>query len=78
MPLNLVLVKGLHVTGVDVRTLRELEPQVIADGLAGMGDLMRRGWRPAIDLVVPLERVSEALARVADGQAMGKVVVTVA
>ena len=78
LPLNLVLVKGLHVTGVDVRTLRELEPQVIADGLAGMGDLMRRGWRPAIDLVVPLERVSEALARVADGQAMGKVVVTVA
>jgi len=77
VPLNLVLVKGLQIVGVDVRTLREQHPEVIAEGNAEIGGLIRRGWRPAIDTVFPLDKVAEALTRVADGQALGKVVVTV-
>jgi NADPH2:quinone reductase len=76
VPLNLVLVKGVHIVGVDVRTLREQHPEVIASGNERIAELISRGWRPAIDSVFPLDRVTDALARVADAQVLGKVVVT--
>ena len=76
VPLNLVLVKGLRVEGVDVRSLREQQPEVVAAGNREIGELIRRGWRPAIDSVFGIADVTAAMHKVAEGRAIGKVVVT--
>ncbi|MEZ0338869.1 NADPH:quinone oxidoreductase family protein [Mycobacterium sp. pV006] len=73
IPLNLVLVKGVHVLGfqfgdvpVDEFTRNEDElRELLTDGRI----------RPHIGAVYPLDEVAAALAHVADGRAVGKVVI---
>jgi NADPH2:quinone reductase len=77
VPLNLVLIKGIRILAVDVRTLREQQPDIVTAGNVAIGELIHQGWRPPIDSVYPLARIREALERVAGGRALGKVVVTV-
>lgn len=76
IPLNLVLLKGVGVRGFEVRTLPAQNPTAAAAGDRALARLVRDGLRPAVDSVFPLERVGEALSRVADGRALGKVVIT--
>lgn len=73
IPLNLVLVKGVHVLGfqfgdvpVDEFTRNEAELRaLLTDGRI----------RPHIGAVYPLDDVAAALTHVADGRAVGKVVI---
>jgi NADPH2:quinone reductase len=77
VPLNLVLIKGIRILAVDVRTLREHRPDIITAGNVAIGELIHQGWRPPIDSTYPLAQIREALDRVAGGRALGKVVLTV-
>ncbi|MFJ2667621.1 NADPH:quinone oxidoreductase family protein [Nocardia fluminea] len=75
IPLNLVLVKGIHILGFQFQDVAADEFQRNESELA---DLFTTGRvRPHIDSVVPLERTAEALRTVADGRAIGKVVIDV-
>ncbi len=75
IPLNLVLVKGIHILGFQFQDIAADEFQRNESELA---DLFSSGRvRPHIDFVVPLDRTAEALRTVADGRAIGKVVIDV-
>lgn len=76
IPLNLVLLKGVQIRGFELRTLPARNPTATESGELALAGLVREGLRPAIDSVHPLELVGQALARVADGLALGKVVIT--
>ncbi|MEU4650277.1 NADPH:quinone oxidoreductase family protein [Nocardia fluminea] len=75
IPLNLVLVKGIHILGFQFQDIAADEFQRNESELA---DLFATGRvRPHIDSVVPLDRTAGALRTVADGRAIGKVVIDV-
>ena len=58
------------------RTLRLLAARQSRDDLAEIGEMVAAGQlRPAVDRSYPLEETARALARVAEGRALGKVVV---
>lgn len=73
IPLNLVLVKGIQVMGFQ---FGDIPADEFARNDRELHELLTSGRvRPHIGAVYPLDRVGEALRRVADGQAVGKVVV---
>ncbi|MEV0674261.1 NADPH:quinone oxidoreductase family protein [Mycobacterium sp. NPDC050441] len=73
IPLNLVLVKGIHVLGFQ---FQDITPDEFTRNEAELRDLLTTGAvRPHIGAVYPLEQASAALRQVAEGRAVGKVVI---
>ena len=74
IPLNLVLLKGVQIRGLDIRTFADNAPQPAADAGAKLAQLVAEGLRPRISAVYPLREVVAAMQAVASGQTLGKVV----
>jgi NADPH:quinone reductase len=76
IPLNLVLLKGVHVMGLDVRTFREHAPHESQRDDDELFDHFLNGRvRPNVSRAFPLAEASAALRTVADRQVTGKVVI---
>ena len=79
IPLNLVLLKACQLIGVLTGTFASQEPEAYRDNVDELLQLYRAGKiKPFISERFPLERGSEALARLAARHAMGKILVTMA
>lgn len=77
IPLNLVLLKGVEVTGFTLAGLAHHRPDLVARDRTELADLARSGRVvPHISAVYPLEQSAEALAELAERRAVGKVLVT--
>ena len=75
IPLNLVLMKGVHVLGFQ---FQDLAPDEFRRNEVQLRDLQATGRvTPHVGARFPLDRTAEALRLVADGAAIGKVVVEV-
>jgi NADPH2:quinone reductase len=73
IPLNLVLVKGVHVLGFQ---FQDVPADEFARNEAELGELLTTGRvAPHIGAVFPLAETSQALRQVADGKAVGKVLI---
>ena len=78
IPLNLVLLKGITVQGMEIRTFMIDHPDEIARDDAELRQLFADGrLRPYIGARFPLEQAAAALRYVADRKAIGKVVIDV-
>ena len=75
IPLNLVLLKGITITGFEMRGFGEHEPERAAADRAALRELIAGGLRPRIGEVFPLKYGAEALQHVADRLAVGKTVI---
>jgi NADPH2:quinone reductase len=79
VPLNLVLLKGVHVLGFQLIDLMTHRPDAFLAGEREVAALVGSGAAvPHVGATFPLERTAEALRLVADGRAVGKVVIDVA
>jgi NADPH2:quinone reductase len=78
IPLNLVLLKGVHVVGFEFRGFVTNQPDDARRNETELIDLLECGRAfPHIGATFDLERAAAALRYVADGRAIGKVVITV-
>ncbi|MFE5027494.1 NADPH:quinone oxidoreductase family protein [Streptomyces sp. NPDC056656] len=75
IPLNLVLLKNITVRGVELRTWTQRLPEETARAREHLAELVAQGMRPYVSEVHPLEKVGDALQRVADRVHTGKIVV---
>ncbi|HEX3981244.1 MAG TPA: NADPH:quinone oxidoreductase family protein [Acidimicrobiales bacterium] len=76
IPLNLVLLKGVIVTGFTLGGFSQNQPADYARDLAELGELYRSGrFTPHISARYPLDRAGQALDDLAQRRALGKVVV---
>ncbi|MEO3760207.1 NADPH:quinone oxidoreductase family protein [Mycobacterium sp. B14F4] len=76
IPLNLVLVKGVHVLGFQ---FQDVPPEEFARNESELREHLVCGRvRPHISAVYPFEETAQALRHVADGRAVGKVVIDLA
>jgi NADPH2:quinone reductase len=76
IPLNLVLLKGVIVKGFEIRTFSEHAPESAARDHEELDELFASGKiRPHVSAVYPLDRVSAALADLAERRAVGKVII---
>ena len=79
IPLNLVLLKGIHVLGFQMLSFATHQPDELARDERELLDLLAAGTAfPHIGARFPLSAAAEALRYVADGRAVGKVVLEVA
>jgi NADPH2:quinone reductase len=79
IPLNLVLLKGIEVRGFEMLGFVTHEPDELARNEAELQELLAGGRVvPHIGAAFPLDDVASALRLVADGRAIGKVVIDVA
>ncbi|BBX15607.1 NADPH:quinone oxidoreductase [Mycolicibacterium duvalii] len=73
IPLNLVLVKGVHVLGFQ---FGDIASEEFSRNEGELRELLAHGRiRPHIGAVYPLEKTAAALTHVADGRAIGKIVI---
>ena len=78
LPLNLPLLKGAEVVGVDIRQFSEKHPALAADNVQALFDLHAKGaLRPIIGRVFAFAEFKEALQAAADGSVAGRVVLSV-
>ena len=78
IPLNLVLLKGVHVLGFQFRDFAAHAPEELARNDAELLDLLTRGRAvPLIGATFDLSEAAAALRHVAEGRAVGKVLVRV-
>jgi NADPH2:quinone reductase len=78
IPLNLVLLKGCAVRGFQVRDLAAHEPQAVRRDEEQLRELLSRGTVvPHIGASFKLSEAASALRHVADGKAIGKVILRV-
>jgi NADPH2:quinone reductase len=78
LPLNLPLLKGAALLGVDLRQFGLFEPDTAEANIAALFDLHRRhGLKPHIGHTFPLERFADALHLAASGQGVGRIVVAI-
>ncbi|QEN16656.1 NADPH:quinone oxidoreductase family protein [Mycolicibacterium sp. ELW1] len=78
IPLNLVMLKGITVQGMEIRTFATDYPDDIAHDDAELAQLFAEGkLRPYLGARFPLEQAATALRYVADRKAIGKVVIDV-
>ena len=79
IPLNLVLLKGVHVLGFQFSDFAVHEPDALRANEQELRALFESGRVvPHIGAVYSLDDVADALREVAEGRAVGKVVVDVA
>ena len=79
IPLNLVLLKGVAVLGFQFRDFVEHAPDEASRNEAELMDLLASGRvAPHVGATFPLDDTAAALRHVADGRAVGKVVIDVA
>ena len=79
IPLNLVMLKGITLVGMEIRTFAADYPDAIERDDAELRRLFAEGkLRPYIGARFPLEQAPAALRYVADRKAVGKVVIDVA
>jgi NADPH2:quinone reductase len=77
IPLNLVLLKGVLVCGMEIRTYAERRPSDAARDEAEVLEHFRAGrLRPLIGARFRLDEVGEALRMIAERRAIGKVVIS--
>ncbi len=77
IPLNLVLLKGVEVTGFTMAGLARHRPAEVERARLELAELTRSGRvRPHVSAVYPLEQAGRALAELAERRALGKVLVT--
>jgi NADPH2:quinone reductase len=76
IPLNLLLLKGAVLRGLDVRTLPDHLPAAPAAAEAALAELVAGGLAPYVSRSYPLEEVAQALTDVAERRVTGKVVLT--
>ncbi len=78
IPLNLVLLKGCQIRGFQMRTFAENVPDELARNERELMDLLEAGRvQPHIGAMFQLADTAAALQYVADGKAIGKVVIEV-
>jgi NADPH:quinone reductase len=78
IPLNLVLLKGVHVLGFQFRDFAAHAPEALARNDAELLDLLTEGRAvPLIGATFDLSEAAAALRHVAEGRAVGKVLVRV-
>jgi NADPH2:quinone reductase len=76
IPLNLVLLKGVIVRGMEMRTITENEPERVARDLQELSDLfMGAKLHPHVSAVYPLAETPQALQSMLDRTATGKVLI---
>ena len=76
IPLNLVLLKGVIVRGMEMRTITEHEPEKVARDLRELRELFMSGkLHPHISAVYPLAETPKALQSMLDRTATGKVLI---
>jgi NADPH2:quinone reductase len=79
IPLNLVLLKGVHVLGFEFASFMTHVPDELERNEAELVELLADGRAvPHVGATFPLDAVADALRYVADGRAIGKVVLDVA
>ena len=79
IPLNLVLLKGCRILGFQMISFATHEPEAFSRNAAELQSLFGEGRiRPHIGASFPLDDTAEALRLVADGNAIGKVVIDIA
>jgi NADPH2:quinone reductase len=79
IPLNLVLLKGVQVLGFEFRSFATNLPDELARNEAALLELLAAGRAtPHVGATFPLDDVAGAMSHVADGHAVGKVVLDVA
>ena len=76
IPLNLVLLKGVEIRGLDVRTYAGNAPDRARADAEGLAGLVADGWRPRIGGRFPLAEIAAALEAVDARGAVGKTVIT--
>jgi NADPH:quinone reductase len=78
LPLNLTLLKSCDVCGVFWGAFAARDPKRNHANIAELFDLYAAGKiKPVISEIFPLERAGEAIARLADRKAVGKLVITI-
>jgi NADPH2:quinone reductase len=78
IPLNLVLLKGCQILGFEMRTFSSREPDKSARDEKELIELLAAGKAfPRIGATFTLADAAAALRHVADGQAIGKVVLEI-
>lgn len=78
IPLNLVMLKGITVQGMEIRTFADDHPEENSRDLAELSRLFADGRvRPYIGARFPLADTAAALRYVADRKAVGKVIIDV-
>lgn len=78
LPLNLPLLRGASVVGVDLRTFNEREPALARSNFLRLADAYVRGaLRPRVARVMPMESFADAVAASLSGTLMGRLVMTV-
>lgn len=76
LPVNLALVKGAALVGVDIRQFSLLEPELAARNIQHLIELHGAGkLRSHIAQVYPLARFAEAMQAAASGQSAGRLVI---
>jgi NADPH:quinone reductase len=76
IPLNLVLLKGVIVRGMEMRTITEHEPEKVARDMRELHDLFDHGRiHPHVSAVYPLAETAQALQSMLDRTATGKVLI---
>jgi NADPH2:quinone reductase len=79
IPLNLVLLKGIRIVGFEFRTFASRHPEATARNDAELAALAAQGAAlPHVGARFPLDQVAAAMRLVADGGAIGKVVLEIA
>ena len=78
IPLNLILLKGITVRGMEIRTFAADHPDEAARDMQELEQMFADGRiRPYIGARFPLAETATALRHVADRKAIGKVVIDV-
>jgi NADPH2:quinone reductase len=78
IPLNLVLLKGCKILGFQLRDLSANLPHAVARDEAELQELLASGQvSPHIGASFTLDEAATALRHVADGKAIGKVVLSI-
>jgi NADPH2:quinone reductase len=78
IPLNLVLLKGVHILGFQFASFAEHAPDELRHNEQELLELLAtHRVRPHVGAVFALEEVVAAMRSVADGQAIGKVVLEI-
>jgi NADPH2:quinone reductase len=77
LPINLALLKGASLIGVDLRQFGIHEPAAFHANIAALFELHRtHGLRPYIGHEFPIERFADAMHLAESGQSLGRIVLT--